>query len=42
MAKLGQLGQPNLVELKPWTSMHKSITLPMITAWGRRIFPAPN
>jgi hypothetical protein len=44
--KLGQLGklenlrhESNLVELKPWKSVHKSITLPMITALGPKDIP---
>ena len=43
MAELGQLKnlrhESNLVELKPWQSMHKSITLPMITALGEKDIP---
>jgi hypothetical protein len=43
MAKLAQLKnlrhESNLVELKPWNSMHKSITLPMITALGEKDIP---
>ena len=31
--------ESNLVELKPWQSAHKSITLPMITALGERDIP---
>ena len=29
----------NIVELKPWRSIHKSITLPMITALGEKDVP---
>jgi len=43
MVKLGELKnlrhESNLVELKPWQSMHKSITLPMITALGGKDIP---
>ncbi len=28
--------EPNVVEFKPWRSIHKTITSPMITAWGAR------
>jgi hypothetical protein len=31
--------ESNIVELKPWQSMHKSITLPMITALGEKDIP---
>jgi hypothetical protein len=31
--------ESNIVELKPWKSMHKSITLPMITALGEKDIP---
>jgi hypothetical protein len=31
--------ESNLVELKPWQSIHKSITLPMITALGVKDIP---
>lgn len=31
--------ESNLVEFKPWNSIHKSITMPMITAMGERDFP---
>ena len=34
--------ESNLVELKPWKSMHKSITLPMITAMGEMDIPGSN
>ena len=40
MASLNELvnlrHESNLVELKPWKSMHESITLPMITAMGEK------
>jgi hypothetical protein len=28
--------EPNVVEFKPWRSIHKTITSPMITAWGEK------
>ena len=31
--------ESTLVELKPWKSMHKSITMPMITAMGEKDIP---
>ena len=31
--------ESNIVELKPWQSMHKSITMPMITALGEKDIP---
>ncbi len=31
--------EPNVVEFKPWKSMHDSITSPMITAWGAGDIP---
>ena len=31
--------ESNIVELKPWRSMHESITLPMITALGEKDIP---
>jgi len=31
--------EPNVVEFKPWRSIHKTITSPMITAWGARDIP---
>lgn len=31
--------EPNVVEFKPWKSMHASITSPMITAWGAKDIP---
>lgn len=40
LAKLENLRhESNLVELKPWQSIHKSITLPMITALGEKDIP---
>jgi hypothetical protein len=43
MVKLAELKnlrhESNLVEFKPWQSIHKSITLPMITALGERDIP---
>jgi len=30
---------PNLVELKPWQSLHKTITAPMISALGAKDIP---
>jgi hypothetical protein len=36
------LREPNVVELKPWQSIHKSITSPMITAWGAKDIPESN
>jgi hypothetical protein len=46
MAGLEQLKnlrhESNLVELKPWTSMHKSITMPMITALGEHDIPGSH
>jgi hypothetical protein len=43
MVELAQLKnlrhESNLIELKPWKSMHKSITLPMITALGEKDIP---
>jgi hypothetical protein len=43
MVQLNQLmnlrHESNLVELKPWKSIHKSITLPMITALGEKDIP---
>jgi hypothetical protein len=43
MVQLAQLKnlrhESNLVELKPWQSVHKSITLPMITALGAKDIP---
>ncbi len=34
--------EPNVVEFKPWQSMHKSITSPMITAWGAKDIPGSS
>ena len=31
--------ESNLIEFKPWQSMHKSITMPMITSLGERDIP---
>jgi len=31
--------EPNVVEFKPWRSIHKTITSPMITAWGAKDIP---
>lgn len=31
--------EPNVVEFKPWKSIHKTITSPMITAWGDKDIP---
>ena len=31
--------ESNLVEFKPWKSIHKSITMPMIAAMGEKDFP---
>jgi hypothetical protein len=46
MAKLATLKnlrhESNLVELKPWQSIHKSISMPMITAMGERDIPGSN
>ena len=40
MSKLGNtLREPNVVEFKPWQSIHKSIESPMITAWGAQDVP---
>ena len=43
MVKLGQLKnvrhESNIVELKPWQSLHKSISMPMITALGEKDIP---
>jgi hypothetical protein len=40
MAQLKNLRhESNLVELKPWQSVHKSITMPMITALGEKDIP---
>jgi hypothetical protein len=40
MSKLGNLvREPNVVEFKPWQSIHETITSPMITAWGSGDIP---
>lgn len=40
MSKLSNVvREPNVVEFKPWKSMHASITSPMITAWGAKDIP---
>jgi hypothetical protein len=40
MSKLGNaLREPNVVEFKPWKSIHETITSPMITAWGAKDVP---
>jgi hypothetical protein len=40
MSKLeNAVREPNVVEFKPWRSIHKTITSPMITAWGSRDVP---
>ena len=40
MSKLANVvREPNVVEFKPWQSMHASITSPMITAWGAKDVP---
>jgi hypothetical protein len=40
MSKLANVvREPNVVEFKPWKSMHASITSPMITAWGEKDIP---
>jgi len=40
MAQLKNLRhESTLIELKPWQSMHKSITMPMITALGEKDIP---
>jgi hypothetical protein len=31
--------EPNVIEFKPWQSIHKTITSPMITAWGEKDAP---
>jgi hypothetical protein len=43
MSKLANVvREPNVVEFKPWKSMHASITSPMITAWGAKDVPGSN
>ncbi len=40
MSKLqNAVREPNVVEFKPWKSIHKTITSPMITAWGSKDIP---
>ena len=43
MVKLGELKnlrhESNIMELMPWKSVHKSITMPMITALGGKDIP---
>lgn len=40
VSKLGNvLREPNVVEFKPWKSIHSTITSPMITAWGTGDIP---
>jgi hypothetical protein len=34
--------EPNVIEFKPWQSIHKTITSPMITAWGSKDAPGSN
>jgi hypothetical protein len=34
--------EPNIVELKPWKSIHDTITAPMITALGAKDIPDSN
>ena len=34
--------EPNVVEFKPWQSIHKTITSPMITSWGAKDIPDSN
>ena len=36
------LREPNIVELKPWQSIHDTITAPMITALGAKDIPESN
>ena len=36
------LREPNIVELKPWQSIHDTITAPMITALGTKDIPESN
>jgi hypothetical protein len=43
MSKLGNVvREPLVVEFKPWQSIHKTITSPMITAWGAPDIPGSN
>jgi hypothetical protein len=40
MSKLGNVvREPNVVQFKPWKSIHETITSPMITAWGSGDIP---
>lgn len=34
--------EPNVIELKPWKSVHDTITAPMITALGEKDLPGSN
>jgi hypothetical protein len=34
--------EPNVIEFKPWKSIHRTITSPMITAWGAKDIPESN
>ncbi len=34
--------EPGVIEFKPWRSIHKTITSPMITAWGAKDIPESN
>ena len=43
MSKLANVvREPNVVEFKPWRSIHKTITSPMITAWGAKDIPGSD
>jgi hypothetical protein len=43
MSKLANVvREPNVVEFKPWKSIHATITSPMITAWGAKDIPGSN
>jgi hypothetical protein len=37
-----EVREPNVVEFKPWRSIHKTITSPMITSWGAQDIPDSN
>ncbi|MGD9162612.1 MAG: twin-arginine translocation signal domain-containing protein [Desulfobacteraceae bacterium] len=40
LKKMGnEVREPNVVEFKPWQSIHKTISSPMITAWGSGDIP---
>lgn len=40
MSKLSNVvREPNVVEFRPWKSIHQTITSPMITAWGEKDIP---